>query len=421
MVFNWGAVGDDDEVGPDLTWGADPEDGDQLYDGSFLLAGTEHTGTAGALTDVDSTQFYMANMYENWDHSTFLGNPIPGSLPPVCDFSSDQDIHMGYVREGGCPGTAREILGSWVRTYFVDSSAHFGGTVYEAIGTDITMTEVGCNDPAYGDFAILKWDLTERYGETEGPVYAGTWHDWDVGPSGGNNHGLVSDNFNGYAMWDWVTPTYAYGFFDPRMSTDYCGLNTSEFSPHRIQTMGQRCDDGSDGCGCYGLWQGDAAGTFEAQSLLWDNVVNGPARQVGPHENGPGDLWNEDHAGMLVNAGISFTGNDTKSIVQAKYGIDMSDVGAEGATDIGLADAKITALAKRAAIWGGWARGDANMDDCVNLLDVCWLGSGNQIYPDTYNGDVNVSGGVDAADALYLLDYVTGVGPAPLGEWRFTF
>lgn len=413
VVYNYGRTGDDSSD-DDFHWGDDPEDGATFYEGSFFLAGSE-ARTPG---DPDTSQFFIANMYDLWDYSGFAGNPKPGT--DECGFDEDHDIHMGYKRTGGCPGTAEEILGSWVRAYYVDTLAAWGGTVYEAIGLEITMTEVGANDPVYGDFALMKWDLTERYGEAEGPVYGGTWTDWDVAPGGNSNHGIVSDNFNGYALWDWVTPTYAFGFFDPRMTTDYCDLETSAYSPHRIQTMGQRCDDGSDGCGGYGLWQGDATGTFEAQGLLWDDVVNGAPRLVGPHENYPAQ-WEEDHFGLLVNAGLDFAGSDTKSIVQAKFGIDMSDVGAEGATDVGAADAKITALAKRAAIWGGWARGDVNRDDCINLLDVCWLGSGNQIYPDTYNGDVNLSGAVDAADANYLLQYVTGLGPAPEGEWRFTF
>jgi hypothetical protein len=417
LIYNYGAMADDD-TDDDFIFGADPNDGATLYEGSFFLAGTQ-TSAASPLTDADSSQFYIANMYEQWDASGFAGNPKPGT--DICGFDEDADVHMGYKRTDGCPGTPVEILGGWARSYFVDTIQYFGDTPYGAIGTNITMTEIGSYDPEYGDFKLIKWDITERNGVAQGPLYAGSWSDWDVPPSGGNNHGIVSDAFNGYALWDWVTPSYAFGYFDPRMSTDYCGLNTTEYSPHRIQTMGQRCDDGSDGCGGYGLWQGDASGTFEAQSLLWDDVVNGAARLVGPHENGPGDVWNEDHFGMLVNAGFDFAGNDTKSVIQAEYGVDVSDVGSEGATDVALAEARVTALARRAAIWSGFARGDANMDGCVNLIDVCWLGSGNQIYPDDYNGDVDLSGGVDAADASYLLQYVTGLGPAPQGEWRFTF
>jgi hypothetical protein len=150
---------------------------------------------------------------------------------------------------------------------------------------------------------------------------------------------------------------------------------------------------------------------------MWDDVVNGAARENGPYAFG-GYPNLEDHAGVLVNKAVNLGPNETKSVVQALFAVDAS-------TGTGGASATIEALSvdlgKRAAIWGGWARGDANMDGCVNLIDVCWLGSGNQIYPDTYNGDVDIDGDVDGDDSSYLLNYVTGLGAAPLGEWRFTF
>jgi hypothetical protein len=433
-LYNYGIVSDYPiSSAPHIfTWGNDPaEGGATMFTAAFFLAGTEHSGTLPfdpANTGSDTAQFYIGNLYGNWDASGFAGNPKPNT--DECGFDEAADVHMGWKRTGGCPGTPEEILGNWAKSYMVDTLAYYGGTPYEAIGMVIALTEVGANDPEYGDFKFLKWDVTERYGEAEGPIYGGTWADWDVPPSGGANHGIVSDAFNGYALWDWVTPSFAFGYFDPRMSTDYCGLNTTEFAPHRINEMGQRADGSanvSDGNGAYGLWQGSAPdGGFEGQALLWDDVVNGPALEESAahqHQNltASGNYWSDDHAGLLVNKEMNFAGNDTQTFVQAEYGIDMSDVGAEFATDVAAAEAKITGLARRAAIWGGWARGDANMDGCVNLIDVCWLTSGNQIYPDTYNGDVNLSGAVDAADASYLLDYVTGLGPAPQGAWRFAF
>jgi hypothetical protein len=101
--------------------------------------------------------------------------------------------------------------------------------------------------------------------------------------------------------------------------------------------------------------------------------------------------------------------------VQALYAVPATS------NDVATIDALGVELAKRAARWAGFARGDVNDDGCVNLADVCWLSSGNQIYPDTYCGDVDCNGAVDPADRMYLLDYVSGSGPAPQGAWRFTF
>jgi hypothetical protein len=128
----------------------------------------------------------------------------------------------------------------------------------------------------------------------------------------------------------------------------------------------------------------------------------------------------------LVSKPVSIGPYETQSVVQAKFAIPVDDVGAEGATDVATVEARCAELARRAAIWAGYARGDVNMDGCVNLIDVCWLRSSvfnttPPIYPDAYNGDVDLSGINDVADVLYLLNYVTGIGPSPQGDWRFTF
>ncbi|HSG99221.1 MAG TPA: hypothetical protein VLB27_04170, partial [candidate division Zixibacteria bacterium] len=75
--------------------------------------------------------------------------------------------------------------------------------------------------------------------------------------------------------------------------------------------------------------------------------------------------------------------------------------------------------------WAGFARGDVNDDGFVDLADVWWLiaNAGDAVtyplYPADYNGDVDLSGAVDGADQTYLMNYVSGVGAAPQGDWRF--
>jgi hypothetical protein len=346
-------------------------------------------------------------MYDNWDVSTFLGNPNPAN--GNCEFDGATGVLMGYRREGGCPGQAVPIEGAWARAWMVDSNAAFGGTPYEAVGFEIQMTEVGAYDPAYGDFALLKWDPTERYGETEDPVYGGTFCDWDVPADYGTNHGIVSDNFNGYALWDHVTPGLAYGFLDPRLVTDYCGVAQGSV-PHVIEEIGQRNPGG--GGGGYDLWQTDGVDDL---SLLWAEMTTGE-RVSGPHEEAS---QLEDHFGLLVSEGLSIGPNETGTVLQAKFAVDASS------NDANTIEALAVGLAQRAAIWAGYARGDANRDDCITIEDVCWifahLDHGQQIYPDTYNGDVDGVAGVSTADAAYLLDYITGIGGAPQGGWRFTF
>jgi hypothetical protein len=413
-ITNTGKLGDNNDAANNLLWGADPygADAGMLYEGSFFLAGP-------VAPNVDTAQWYIGDIYGLYAqyNGLFRGNPAPGT--DQCRFDETTDVHLGWKRAdgSGCPGTPEEIMGAWTKAYYVDTNATYAGTPYAAIGLTIAMTEIGSYDPAFGDFSIIKWDLTERNGNDLDPVYGGTYMDWDVPGDYEANYGIVSDDFNGYAMWDWNDPGLAYGMLDPRMSTDYCGLNTSEYSPHRIQEMGRGCpgDVTGEGCGAWRFWQ--ETGPDDLASM-WDDIVNGPARLNGPYAFG-GYPELEDHAGMLTNAPVHIGPYETKSIIQAKFAVDAST--GVGGDNGGVINSLATELGRRAAIWTGFARGDANMDGCVNLIDVCWVTSGNQIYPDTYNGDVDLSGTVDSGDASYLLDYVTGLGPAPQGAWRFAF
>jgi hypothetical protein len=269
------------------------------------------------------------------------------------------------------------------------------------IGVIVTQTEVAAYDPMYGDFKLISWNLENRDAVAK-DLKAGSYIDWDAVDDYFNDVGLLSDNFNGYAIWNAVEPRYAYGVFDPNLPTSYCGIDPSVNSPHKI-FAGVLSDMW---CGPFGLC--DDAG------ITWHYAVGPPYRDYWGGPQGPAG-WREDRGVFLVNKGFTLPPNGTYKVVQALYAVPATS------NDVATIDALGVEVAKRAARWAGFARGDVNDDGCVNLADVCWLSSGYQIYPDTYCGDVNLDGNVDPADQTFLLDYVSGVGPAPLGAWRFTF
>jgi hypothetical protein len=305
-----------------------------------------------------------------------------------------------------------------VRTAYIDTNLARVGTFGEAIGTRIIAEEVGSYDPAYGDFKLRHWEVTNRDAVDKGPIYAGTFHDWDVRPNYATNIGFHSLAFNGYAIYDFITPELAFGVFDPNLPTAYGGFDATYNRPQRINPFGEGSGGGASGEGLYdGPWQsGQDANPWEE---LWDYTVSRtPQFETGPSD--PASTQNptypyQDWGGILTMKGQMLPANGTIEFNEALYAVDAA------AGDESAMEANAVELAGRAAKWAGFARGDVNDDNVVNLLDVCWLLSGHQIYPDTYNGDVNLSNSVDAADEAYLLDYVTGLGPAPLGEWRFTF
>ncbi len=401
-VYNDGQLGDDDEAN-DLDW--DGTGSQDVYDAGFYLAGEWDSTVVPPIA-----QFHQANVYDNYENE-FLPDPFPG---PSCDFQGAEDVLLGYKREGGCPGTATEINGEWIRTAYVDTNLARVGTFGEAVGTRIVAIEVGAYDPLYGDFKLRRWEVTDRDGVDKGPIYGGSFHDWDVRPNFATNVGFHSLAFNGYLIYDFASPTLAFGVFDPNLPTAYGGIDPTANRPQRINPFGQ-----GDGSGAVvGLYDGPWQGGQDADPWeeLWEvAVARTPQYETGPSDPTESTFPEQDWGGILTMKGQLLPANGTINFHEALFAVDAA-TGDENAME-----ASAVELAARAAKWAGFARGDVNDDNTVNLLDVCWLLSGNQIYPDAYNGDVDLSGGVDAADESYLLVYVTGLGPAPQGEWRFTF
>jgi hypothetical protein len=405
LMYNDGRLGDQNDA-DDLDWGgAGTED---IYSAAFFLAGEVDNVALPPIA-----QFHTGDINGNFliPGRQFLPDPWPG---PDCDFRGDVDVPMGFRRDGGCPGTPVQIDGEWIRTAMVDTNIARVGTFGEAIGTRVEFTEVGAYDPAYGDFKLLRFAVINRDAVDKGPIYSGSWLDWDVAPNFDANTGFFSLAFNGYALYDHDTPTLAMGIFDPNLPTAYGGVDPTYNRPQRINPMGERVNNGGPPEGNYdGPWQSPDVDPWEE---LHEYAVN----RLPQFEDGPQNVIDdpspyEDHAGLLTNKGQILPASDTVYYHQCLYAVDATSA------DENTMEANALALAQRAAKWAGFARGDVNDDNTVNLLDVCWLLSGNQLYPDTYNGDVDLSGAVDAADESYLLDYVTGLGPAPLGDWRFTF
>ena len=400
-LYNTGKLGDDTDAGEDLNWqGAGTQD---VYDAAFYLAGEEDPLSG-------NKQYHVGDIYARFPR-LFLPDPFPG---PVCDFQGDVDVLMGYKRDGGCPGTPVEIRGEWLRTAFIDTNEARVGTPQEAIGTRTEAIEVGAYDPLYGDFKLQHFEVTNRDAVDKGPIYGGSIYDWDVAPNYKTNVSNFSLAYNGYAIWDGATPTLAMGCFDPNLPTAYGGVDPTFNRPQRINPMGE-----GDGSGAaVGLYDGPFQNGADADP--WDEQWDYCVTRLPQFENGPVDLVNntseqQDHGGLLTLKGQILPANGTISFDQAIYAVDGSSNNFTTIEGLGLE------VAQRAAKWAGFARGDVNDDGDVNLLDVCWLLSGQQIYPDDYNGDVDLSSTVDNADEAYLLDYVTGLGPAPLGAWRFTF
>ncbi len=390
-VWNHGAMGDSKSGA--LTWGADANWGTSIFDGTYMLIGDSSAAVGGSQMFLDYYNF----------KGLFVPNPRLSDA--VCGFDQASDVLMGYRREGGCPGQEVPIYGSWVQSNYADTNQSYATTDPKAtLGTNTIQTEIGANDPIYGDFKLIEWKVSNRDAVDKPGLRVGTYFDWDVSVNGAADIALISDNFNGYSIYsNNGTPGYAYGMLDPNQPTSYCGVNPAAFSPHKIYSSASTIVYNH----APGRWVGDSHPSDEDYG--WFLSTRPPLRFY--EFTVPSG---QDRGGWLIGDTFALPASGSHSAVQALYAVPAA--GGDPAID-----AAATALAKRAARWGGFARGDVNDDGCVNLADACWVLSTNRIYPDTYCGDVNLDGLVNGADQTYLLNYVSGVGPAPQGKFRFSY
>jgi hypothetical protein len=383
---NNGTFTDAQGDGDGIIWGDNPQppDGGTMYDGGIFI-----------LSDSAVTRVQMYS-----DRNFFVGDPTPNA--GTCGFEFYDDVIMGAYRSGGVPGTPVQIDGDIVITAMSDTNfAPTDPLDNGAIGLQLIVTEVVANDALYGDFKLMHIDFNERNGNPV-DIYAGTMIDWDIQPAYGSNYFAAwPATVNGYAIWDEVGVSggalaFATGMLDPRLASTYSGVTPS--SPIH---------------GAMGVDHNTRGLTPGQGAQFWTAAVSESPLFV---NEGPNDL-----AALFCLDQISVPASGSNSADMAIYHVDAHS----GVTDIGLIEADAANVAARAARWAGFARGDVNEDGFVDLADVFWQGlvlasaPGYVIYPDTYCADVDANGTFDGTDQTYLLNFVSALGPAPQGAWRF--
>jgi hypothetical protein len=392
-VYNHGAYGD--QAADALVFGANPDGNADLFDGGVMLTG-------------DSTATGSEMAIDYYDFHEYIVNPNPQGN---CGFEKDSGLVLGAKRINGCPGDPSPITGMYVKAYFADSNVNVGGAdPLAAIGINVEKTDVGADDPLYGDFYLSRLHVINRDAVAK-TIRGGTYFDWDVAGAATSNVALVSDAFNGYAIWDPVAIRFAVGMLDVNQPSAYAGADPTANPPALIMSNLNDTTYTGAGGGQWGgggpLWPND----YSYGWYLASGHYAGPRHSMGG--NGvAGDA--ADRGGFLLNE-LQLGPNGEADVVQATFAFDVA-----GNSNDAFVEAGGASVAARAARWAGYARGDVNDDGVVDLGDVVWLQCGNQIYPDLYCGDVDADGDNDAADISQLLSWVSGnAGSQPVGAWRF--
>lgn len=381
QIHNYGSLGDASL--DDFAWTCGSSPGDQpIYSGSFILAADSN----------ESGVVFRASLY---GYKLFVPNLVP--FAGRCGFDKWVDVPLGEIRTQGCPGQPLPITGEIVVASYSDTLVDTSSSLPPAAGVTVTQTVVSSAAAPYGDFVLFRWELENRDDWPKGPWHAGTYCDWDI--AGGANTGRYSDACNGYFVWDTQSPGTACGMLDPDQPSRYAGSDPTGNPAYRIAVWDLLSCCQWDYCPCI-TWVNSVGMAY----FWWKTVREQPTRSAD---------FMSDPSGALINPPFTLPPHGMAAIHQAMFFVDGTS------NNPATIEANAMAVAQRAARWAGFARGDVNDDGIVDLADVCWLDAGLPIYPGSYCADVNVDGEVNAADIACLMAYVSGMGPAPQGNWRF--
>jgi hypothetical protein len=298
-----------------------------------------------------------------------------------------------------------EVLGDVSWASFIDTIA---ADVF-TYGTNTIRVEISPYDfgHGYGDFKLVHFKMSSRYGATVPGITAGVFFDWDVLAYNSNAVSIAPDAA-GYAVWDSSQAEVAFGALvmpAPLSADNSCLVDGS--GAYKL------LEGGYDNYRVYDGGDGFVFDTDQHACMFVDTATGYVYTPVQVGGQNPGDRY-------CMFTWPSFDLVTEHHMYMAIIGVDASSN--DHAT---IAD-EIRSIAFRANKFAGFNTGDVNDDNCVDAIDKAYLeavlnGAPCPIFPYDGNGDVDNDGDVDQADADYLFAYLMGTGPAPQGSWRFTF
>ena len=304
-----------------------------------------------------------------------------------CDYGVTLPVE--YTTNGGA--SYANTIGDLCTFAMVDSLQGAGLWAHQSgptIGLLIEYREVGTYGADFGDFKLVVVDVTNRNANPINGLYYGVFQDWD--PSGGDEG--AADMDEGFA--------YIYG--------------TNPYGHIGLPRSGSYWPDGSK--------------TDPAYNVI---ILDNPTQVYPPAEYPLDSLFAWADTRPEGNVEYVLPGSSDRSYAFAMGKRDMAPNGqfSYGFAIFGLNgsanfDADASAVSKFANKYAGFARGDVNNDDVIDLRDlvrlsryVAALGPGPE--PFLHLGDVNNDGVVDGADCSYLAAYYFTGGAPPKSAFMF--
>jgi hypothetical protein len=375
------------------------EFGDGVVTFDFTLTGADdplYEGGAWFMTSMDDAAWNTYPSYVGTDYGylyPFYVGPYVNGDCGGCDFGVTLPVE--YTIDGGV--SYNFTTGDLCSLSVIDSlqgtvNPHQAGP---SIGLNVQWREVGTYGADFGDFKLVVVDVINRNAGAITGLYCGNIEDWDVLAYQTNDGGGDADK--GYI--------YLYDNTDD----DYYG-NIG------IPQKGSYWPDGTKTDPMYNgriLHNPDDIYTSASLDSLFMWTDGRPEGELyfSPEITTPAT---KDKTYTVAWTKTDLPGFGTKKYGYAFYGIQNT----------ASINADTEALAAFINKYAGFARGDVNDDDQINLLDVvrlsryvASLGPGPE--PFKHLGDVDNDGDVDGDDCAYLAAYYFTGGPPPQSDFMF--